>query len=49
METYRLQVILDLEVEAFDKDDAEIVVTDYLGPGPMDEIIMIRKMLVKHL
>lgn len=49
METYRLQVVLDLEVEAFDKDDAEIVVSDYLGPGPMDGVIMIRKTRITHV
>ncbi len=43
-----MQIILDVEVEAFDKDDAEIVVTDYLGPGPMDTVLEIIKTTIKH-
>lgn len=43
-----MQVILEVEVEAFDKDDAEIVVSDYLGPGPMDDVLKVIKTSIKH-
>lgn len=48
MDKYRFKVELDLEVEAFDPLDAEIVIGDYLGPGPMDNVIQILKMKIKH-
>jgi hypothetical protein len=49
MDRYRLRVTLDVEVEAFDRDDAEIVIADYLGPGPMDSVIQIVKTTVTNI
>jgi hypothetical protein len=48
MDKYKFKVELQVEVEAFDPHDAQIVIGDYLGPGPMDDIIQITKMTIKH-
>lgn len=48
MDKYRFKVVLDVEVEAFDPTDAAIIIGDYLGPGPMDDIIQIKGMQIKH-
>jgi hypothetical protein len=48
MDKYKFKVELQVEVEAFDVHDAQIVIGDYLGPGPMDDIIQITKMTIKH-
>jgi hypothetical protein len=33
MDKYKFQVVLDVEVEAFDENDAEDVLRDIFGPG----------------
>jgi hypothetical protein len=48
MDKYRFKVELTIEVEAFDPTDAAIIIGDYLGPGPMDDIIQILNMKIKH-
>jgi hypothetical protein len=48
MDKYKFKVELQVEVEAFDPHDAQIVISDYLSPGPLDDIIQITKMTIKH-
>jgi hypothetical protein len=47
MDKYKFVVTLTVEVEAFDESDAKIVVGDYLNPGPLDDIIVIKTTNIK--
>lgn len=42
MDKYKFVVTLGVEVEAFDESDAKTVIGDYLNPGPLDDIIVIK-------
>lgn len=48
VDVYKFVVELQVAVEAFDEDDAKIVIGDYLNPGPLDDCITILKTTVKH-
>jgi hypothetical protein len=41
MNKYRYEVTLFVEVEAFDEEDARVIVSDYLGSGPMGDVLEI--------
>ncbi|HET8687101.1 MAG TPA: hypothetical protein VFM18_10630 [Methanosarcina sp.] len=48
MEKYRFRLTVDVEVEAFDNDDAQSVITDFFGEGPMDDILQILSLNIKQ-
>lgn len=48
MDTYKFVVQLEVAVEAFDQDDAQTVIGDYLNPGPLDDMISITKTTIKQ-
>ena len=48
MNKYKLQIVLDVEIEAFDKDDAKDVAEDVFGPGN-DCGVEILSMSIKEL
>jgi|APGre2960657404_1045060.scaffolds.fasta_scaffold112375_2 hypothetical protein len=47
MNKFLYKVELEVEVEAFDEDDAAIVIKDYIGPGFMDSILNIKSLKIK--
>lgn len=46
MEKFTFVVSVKVEVTAFDEDDAQTVVRDYFGPGPMDDALNVIKMTI---
>ena len=47
MDEYDFVVTVKVRVQAFDPDDAKSVILDFLGPGPLDDIIEIVELKVK--
>ena len=47
MEKFPFTVQLEVEVEAFDEDDAKSIVKDTLDPGEMGSFIFIKKTIIK--
>lgn len=47
MNEYDFVVTVKVRVQAFDVEDAKSVIMDFLGPGPLDDIIEIVDLKVK--
>jgi hypothetical protein len=43
MKKFRFCVELEVEIEAFDIDDAQILISDYFGKGELDDVVNIKK------
>lgn len=48
MDTFKYEVTLKVEVEAFDADDAKTLLDDYLAPGPLGDFIDIKTRTYKQ-
>ena len=46
MDKFRFEVTLSVAVDAFDGDDAQIIIQDYLGVGEMDSALTITRIRV---
>lgn len=47
MEKYSFNVQIEVEVEAFDEDDAKSIIKDNFDPGQLGSFISIKKLQIK--
>ena len=47
MEQYSYTLTVKVLVEAFDESDAQSVIRDFFGTGPMDDIVEITDLKIK--
>ena len=47
MEKFSFKLEVEVEVEAFDEDDAQSLIKDNLGPGAYGSFIDIKKLKIK--